>query len=185
MTSGPPIGGPLALSIAKLPQEPARLPRIARAHARCSRPRPRGHPDRAPGLTHDGRARRERRLRDRTRRRAPPRLNDRGVMASAGGSCQEMGPAVDFAVHASPPLHHSARTPQSSPARNALSCHPPEKRLPPRAHATAIAFAQAATVDRTRSAWPWLYLAERPRVFPLWERWPASIRSSRDGGRCR
>jgi hypothetical protein len=49
-------------------------------------------------------------------------------MASAGGSSQEMEPAVDFAVRAAPPLHAGARTAQSS-ARSALSCHPPEKRL--------------------------------------------------------
>jgi hypothetical protein len=47
----------------------------------------------------------------------------------AGGSCHEMGPAVDFAVHAHITAPPPPRTPQSSPARNALSCHPPECRL--------------------------------------------------------
>jgi hypothetical protein len=52
-------------------------------------------------------------------------------MASAGGSCQEMEPAGDFAARA---RHRpdALRNEQSSPARNALSCHPPENRLRPR-----------------------------------------------------
>jgi hypothetical protein len=51
-------------------------------------------------------------------------------MASAGGSCQEMEPAGDFAARA---RHRpdASRNEQSSPARNALSCHPPEIRLHP------------------------------------------------------
>jgi hypothetical protein len=57
-------------------------------------------------------------------------------MAAAGGSCQEMEPAVDFAGEGAPPLRRVGMR-QSSPARSALSCHPPEKRLLPRARATA------------------------------------------------
>jgi hypothetical protein len=51
-------------------------------------------------------------------------------MASAGGSCQEMEPAGDFAARA---RHRpdALRNEQSSPARSALSCHPPEMRLHP------------------------------------------------------
>ena len=48
-----------------------------------------------------------------------------GPGRTAGGSCQEMGPAVDFAVHASAPRHPSTGAPQSSSARNALSCPRP------------------------------------------------------------
>jgi hypothetical protein len=48
----------------------------------------------------------------------------------AGGSCQEMGPAVDFSPRVGR-FGAGVPGPKSSPARSALSCHPPEERLRP------------------------------------------------------
>ena len=50
------------------------------------------------------------------------------ISAPAGGSCQEMGPPSTLR---STPRQRACRagSPQSSPARSALSCHPPEERL--------------------------------------------------------
>jgi len=64
-------------------------------------------------------------------------------MASAGGSCQEMEPAGDFAARA---RHRpdALRNEQSSPARSALSCHPPEIRLHP--HRSRPQFARACSL---------------------------------------
>jgi hypothetical protein len=60
-------------------------------------------------------------------RRWPPeeRRRDR---SRCGRVLSGNGPAVDFAVHVSGASSPLAGAPQSSPARSALSCHPPEGR---------------------------------------------------------
>jgi hypothetical protein len=55
-------------------------------------------------------------------------------MPSAGGSCQEMGPAVDFAVHAPTPLH------RTSGPRKARRPETPFPATHPRSVETAVTY---------------------------------------------
>ena len=66
-------------------------------------------------------------------------MSAEGSARVASGACQEMGPAGDCFLLGVPGSFGVPGLETSSPARSALSCHPPAGRLRPRARSVSVA----------------------------------------------